>query len=313
MKKILKYLFSITISVLLLYFLLSKINLQEIIKVFSQTNIFYLIIGGVLYLLMMIFRSLRFRTLLNNKLKATELLPIVLFQSFLSNILPFRVGELSYVILLKKKKYNISKGLSSLLIARIFDFGVLISILIISILLSKNLPSKDIFNNMIPILFIALSIIVIAIICMIFLHDFILKIMQNLLKKLPKIKLLDKFNEFIISFKNYKSKRMLLKTLYYAIVIYFFGIISNYYFIKSLGFELPLNILIITITFSVLSSVLPINGFASLGTMEGIWVIILGYFNYGVQTAILISFSLHIILLLFSVLFGVIGWMKLEK
>ena len=89
--------------------------------------------------------------------------------------------------------------------------------------------------------------------------------------------------------------------------------VLHYYFVIAIGYYLPLNILIIASTFSILSTVLPINGLGSFGTMEGVWVLILGYFAYSVNDSVLLSLSLHIILLLSSSVLGLVSWIKLKQ
>ena len=311
MKKITRFLISLIISVLLLYLLLNQINTNDVWQILKQADINYLLIAMFFYVIMMAFRSIRFEILLKKKIKFNKLLPIVFVHSFLTNIIPFRMGELSYIYLLKKvKKQSYSKGLSSLLIARIFEFGVMIIVLIIAIIFSNNLPNQHGFQNIIPFLFIALILCVITILSMIFFHDLILNLLENSLKKFPKF-IKEKLNDFMTSFKSYKSRKILFLTLIYSILTYLTGVIFTYYIILALNFSLPINVLIITITFSILSSVLPINGIAGLGTVEGIWALVLGYFGYSLESAVLLSLSLHIIQLIFTSVLGLIGWLKL--
>ena len=121
----------------------------------------------------------------------------------------------------------------------------------------------------------------------------------------------DKLNKFLVSFKAYKSKKILLKTFVLSFLTYVSGVIFTYYIVLALNYAIPLNILLITITFSILSSILPINSVAGFGTVEGVWALILGYFGYTLESAILLSFSLHIIQLIFSGALGLLGWLLL--
>ena len=215
-------------------------------------------------------------------------------------------------MLKKNNKQSVSRGLSSLIIARVFDFIILISIMILFVVISKDLPNKEIFDGLIPYLVMLLVLIILGLFSLIFLHDFSLNIAKKITKFLPLI-FADPLHKFIKSFKMYKSVSTLLITLVYALLIYFCGMIANYYFVIAIGYYLPLNILIIASTFSILSTVLPINGLGSFGTMEGVWVLILGYFAYSVNDSVLLSLSLHIILLLSSSVLGLVSWIKLKQ
>jgi uncharacterized protein (TIRG00374 family) len=126
-------------------------------------------------------------------------------------------------------------------------------------------------------------------------------------------KIKNKINALLISFKEFKSKKLIFLTLVFSILIYLSAVISTFLVMLSLGYNLPITVLIITLSFSILSSLLPINAFAGLGTIESIWVIVLSYFNYSIETAILLSFSVHIIQLTFSSIFGFFGWLKIGK
>jgi glycosyltransferase 2 family protein len=308
MKKVLKYSISIIITIIVFYLISTQITLTDVINVLKKTNPLLLFLGFLFYIVMMVFRTIRFDMLLNNKINFKTLFSIVMLHSFFNNILPVRTGEFSYVYYLKKKKIPVKKGLSSLLIARVFDFIVLITVMIVFIIFSNNLPNKEIFSKLIPWLLLSLFLIISLAFSLIFMHKYIIKFLKRFEKITPKF-IHDKIEQFILSFSNYKSKKVLILTFFYGLLIYLLGTISNYFSIVSLGFYLPLNILIIAITFSVLSSVLPINGIASFGTMEAVWVLILGYFGYSTKESLLLSFSLHIILILFSTISGLIGYL----
>jgi glycosyltransferase 2 family protein len=313
MKKKINIIISTVITIILLYFLLSQIKINDVIQIFQNSNFYYLALGFFFYILMGIVRTFRFKLLLKNKLSFFDILPITYVHSLLNSILPVRTGEFSYVYMLKKNnKQSVSRGLSSLIIARVFDFIILISIMILFVVISKDLPNKEIFDGLIPYLVMLLVLIILGLFSLIFLHDFSLNIAKKITKFLPLI-FADPLHKFIKSFKMYKSVSTLLITLVYALLIYFCGMIANYYFVIAIGYYLPLNILIIASTFSILSTVLPINGLGSFGTMEGVWVLILGYFAYSVNDSVLLSLSLHIILLLSSSVLGLVSWIKLKQ
>ena len=313
MKKKINIIISTVITIILLYFLLSQIKINNVIQIFQNSNFYYLALGFFFYILMGIVRTFRFKLLLKNKLSFFDILPITYVHSLLNSILPVRTGEFSYVYMLKKNnKQSVSRGLSSLIIARVFDFIILISIMILLVVISKDLQNKEIFDGLIPYLVMLLVLIILGLFSLIFLHDFSLNIAKKITKFLPLI-FADPLHKFIKSFKMYKSVSTLLITLVYALLIYFCGMIANYYFVIAIGYYLPLNILIIASTFSILSTVLPINGLGSFGTMEGVWVLILGYFAYSVNDSVLLSLSLHIILLLSSSVLGLVSWIKLKQ
>lgn len=306
MKKITKFILSITITLVLGYFLLSKVNFSQIVEVLLKVNLFYYFLAAFFYIVLIIFRTLRIKTMLN--LKFSDLFNLLMFTSFLNNVLPFKLGELSYTYLLKKKnKQSYKKGFSSLIVARVFDFIVHIGFLIFGIIISTNLPNKSDFELLIPFLIVSLFILATVVFIMIFLPDFTVKLFSKLFNFLPKF---NQLKQFIKSFKNYKSS--LLSTFFYSIAIYFSRGILNYFLIISLGFSLPLDVIIVVITFSVLSSFLPINGIANFGTRETVWTVILIYYGFTLESAVLLSFGTHILQLFYVSLIGFYSWLKIS-
>ena len=81
-----------------------------------------------LFLLLNIFRALRFRILLNRKeLPLGILFPITLCHNFFVRTLPLMVGEFSYIALLRRHlKIPVSEGIRSLFEARLFDLQFVI-------------------------------------------------------------------------------------------------------------------------------------------------------------------------------------------
>ena len=309
MKKLTKFLISIILTIILLYLILTQVKVNDVTTTIKNANFKFLGLSVIFYIIMMVLRALRFEVLLKKRIAFNKLLPIVFVHSLLTNIIPFRVGDLSYVVMLKKiKKQSYSKGLSSLLIARVFEFCVMIFILILAIIYSKDLPNLG-FQNIIPLMIVVLVLLVLMIFSMIFLHDFLVRIFDRFLVLFPMLKL--KLNKFLVSFKAYRSRKVLIQTFVLSVLTYISGVIFTYYIVIALNYAIPLNILLITITFSILSSILPINSVAGFGTVEGVWALILGYFGYTIESAILLSFSLHIIQLLFSGALGLLGWLLL--
>ena len=96
-KDIIKWGIAIIISVVLVYILLAETDVNKIIETIRNVNLFYLGLFLLFYFLLMVLRSIRFKKVLGNKLSLNQLLPIVLFQNLLLNIIPFRIGVLSYI------------------------------------------------------------------------------------------------------------------------------------------------------------------------------------------------------------------------
>ncbi len=300
MKKFFKILISAVITVVLLYFLLAQFDIKKLIDVLSKANLIFLFGAFLLYLSLIFIRTLRFRILLKKSLSFLEMFPIICKHTFFKVILPFKIGELSFVYMLRKKKHSIGKSLSSLIVARIFDFFIMTFVFIMMIIFSYNIDT-NLFSNIIPYALLLSVALVFALLIMLFFPDFIIKILNKVnLKKLSHL---------VSPFKEIRSRSILTKTFFMSTLHYIVSMVSTYLIMLSVGFNLPLNIFVITITLSTLSGFLPINGIAGLGTVEAVIALVLSSFGYSTAESIILGFSIHIIQIFFVVAVGAIGWL----
>ena len=105
-------------------------------------------LGALLaYLALNLFRALRFRVLLDKHDTPWRLLlPITLYHNFLVRALPFKLGELSYIALLRSRlNYSMEEGLSSLFGARILELLIIILVFASGVLTSAEAlaPQRD--------------------------------------------------------------------------------------------------------------------------------------------------------------------------
>ena len=298
MKKFFKFMISFIISIVLLYFLLKEFNINELVSALEKTNLFLVLGSFLLYIILILIRTLRFRTLLKKSLPLRELFPIVCKHTFLKVIVPFKIGELSFIYFLKKKNHGVGKSFSSLIVARIFDFSIIIGVFVLVIVFSANNIKE--LSNLVPYSIMVFLILIVSLLFLLISPDFLIK----LFKKIKP----NKINKLISPFKELKSKHIMTKTLIFSLSHYVVSILSTYLILYATGFSLPVNIFIITITLSTLSGFLPVNGIAGLGTVETVIALVLSYFGYSATESIILGFSIHIIQILFVVLVGIIGW-----
>jgi uncharacterized protein (TIRG00374 family) len=318
MKKYINLFLSILITVLILGFLFTKANPFEAIDIVKNARIDYFLYGLAAYILLLIVKALRFKILLH-EVKFTSLLPITFFYNFANNTLPMKLGELSFPYLIKKTaKRNFAHGFSSLIISRIFDFFTILITFVVAIIVSTSLPANYDLKFLMPIL-VAIILLIIVLIGILIFDNRLLLLFLKWLEKIPvwNSPRLIKFREFvsslISSFSEFKSKRKILLVFLTSLISLVLAITSTIFFVYSLGYLLPVNILIITICFSMASSVIPISGIAGLGTIEGFWVLILTYLGYNSKDAIILAFSLHLMQIAIGAVLGLVGWVFVLK
>ena len=106
-----------------------------------------------------------------------------------------------------------------------------------------------------------------------------------------------------------KSKKVLLKMLLYSLCIWFFAFLLSF-IVAKIFLKLPLGIVIIASCFVILTYLLPIQGLLGFGTSEGAWVLVLLYFSFNRDGAIVSGFVLHILTLIFSIILGFYGFIS---
>lgn len=301
----------IIISIFLVGILLTQINVSDIITTISSISPVYLISGFILYGASYFFRALRFRILLSKKINIKDLFIIVSAHNLVNNILPARTGELSYIYLIKRKDISAGEGISSLIIARIFDFIAISFLFFISIFFIKELPGL-----VSTILFFVGALLIIVVLSLILLvHygnkfiNFIEKIIQKLnLGKFKIIKLLfKKMEEAIKHFGAIKSKKITIFTFLISLFIWLPLCSMAWVLLEGMGIHLDIPAVVIGMTFTFFSVLFPVQGIASFGTLEGAWVI--AFISLGVEKEVAIAsgFSFHIIHIIYFFIFGVIG------
>ena len=119
------------LAIIITYFLLKEIDIQQIPQTLSRLSIKALLIGFTCYCLLVLAKASRFRALLNLDSSVHQIFPILALHTFWGNILPMRTGDVSYVYLMQRRqKVDATQGIASLLVASLIDLILLIGLVI---------------------------------------------------------------------------------------------------------------------------------------------------------------------------------------
>lgn len=129
------YFFKAALTLIILIILFYKINLYEVISIFSSANIIFLAISMFFVLLLYLIRTYRWEILLNSigvHRSFVDLFKVLMIGTFYGLFTPGKVGELGRAYHLAEKK---SATISTILVEKLIDIVVLIvaSILTINI------------------------------------------------------------------------------------------------------------------------------------------------------------------------------------
>lgn len=316
--KIIHICISFIIGILIVWFLLSKIDLNDIPKAIASVPFYGLVIAFCLYSASVFFKALRFKTILRSDIGFWQISMIVSLYMFFANFLPMRAGELSYMYLLKRKANTSgTKSFASLITSAIADM-IIVFIAMVFVLwrlryeimnryyeisasdLLSSLLHK-ILNSKILIIIVALTLAFVLITILFKLENHKQTIIRYL--SFVRSKVIEIFKE--LSYVSFDVRLLGIIILSILIISLRFG--TQWVIVRSMNLEINIWQFLFALLFGVLFSLLPIHGPAGFGTVEAPYVLALTYLNVPNRDAIISGFSLHIIIMLFCIVLGAFG------
>src|SRR5262249_24492078 len=142
MKRWQSLLLGIIVSIALLAYALNGVDLNRLSGVLVSGNYLYLIPVLGITLLSMLFRSLRWRTLLNDRIPFWHSVNILNASSLFNTILPLRLGEVVRAFMLTRLEPPIAlfTGLSSVVVERLMDLFAVVVFVVIAVLIAPVDP-----------------------------------------------------------------------------------------------------------------------------------------------------------------------------
>jgi uncharacterized protein (TIRG00374 family) len=247
-----------------------------------------------------------------NKLGFRRMFSIVCIHNFFNNLIPARVGELSYIYLVKNEKNSSAeRGIAALTLSRATDMFAILLVSLAVLLLFK--PAIKIGE--VPYYAVIISILLIFLISF-FIFYFRKKVIQLVkaiidLTKIKKIRFvllsLEKIKGSLQHFGVIKSKEVALTSIIYSILTMFSHYFFFYVILVGLGLEISFIEVVIGSIIILIAVILPVQGLAGFGTYEGAWTIALLYLGFPLEISIASSFVIHIIQLAYLIITAVPG------
>ena len=311
---------SIFITVGILFVLLLQISLKDLYALLRTIDPLWTVLGSIAYLLATFFRALRFKWLLYSKgIPFSDLFRITAFYHLSLMVLPSKLGELSYPYLLKKiSAMNITEGLASLIVSRIYDFFI-----ILMILLFVSIGFEGLFevNPFLITLLVAL-LIGFIIFALSYMSSF-LRWSSNVLGRVSNrtgsrnIRLVlwmqEKMSEMAEDFYAIKARKTYFPVSVTSLASWVMIFCAFYAYMKGFGVDIPLTKIILGSTVSVIANALPISGIGNWGTLEAGWAA--GFLMVGLskEKAIATGFGVHIIIFIVCALISFFCWVTFKR
>ena len=309
-------------GIFLLYYLLNQVEIGDIKKAFVNIYKPSLIIGLVFMFSVDFFRAYRTKILIGSpRVGIGDMFLVSLVRNAFNMVLPARTGELSYVYVLKRKfKFPVEIGVSTLMIALIFDLVIVFSMIVISIIIVGINRYAISSTNVI---LIAAGLLIAALLILFYLSKFIrlfINIFDRVLSKyrIGKSKVIQYiYKKLVDTNKNIEliQKRKIYIKVYLASIPIRVLKFTSYYFLihavlKPMGFEfsdLSFWVIFLAAMAAEFSAVMPTHALAGFGTYEGAFVLAFVMLGFSKEISIIVGFSYHIINLIFTVVMGLLA------
>lgn len=315
-KKRITKLLSLGFGILLISWLLSQLDISASIKIIRELPISLLIVGFLCYALGFYLRAIRFRLLLPPEKSVKHLFPIVLVHYTALNIIPARLGELSYIYLLKKVN-DVSTGcsVSNLLIARVFDQ------ITISLLFLVSWPFMDLSSQWMKTLslfvsgfLILMTILLMGILaykekCIAWIKILVTKFGWANTTIIRRI--IHEMEEVVIALRAIQVKKNAATVLGISVLIWMSIWGSNYALLQAFQVDFTYVQVIFSSTCIILLRVLPLQVVSGLGIHETTWVFIALALGISKDIAITAAFGSHILSIIYLLIFGTYGVLRL--
>ena len=320
-KRLIKLIFTSGIALVAVYLLLSSIELRRIPQALGSIPIQTIIIGFLIYTFFVLMKTIRFRSILNLNLPLRRFFPIIALHTFWTNILPMRTGDISYIYLLKsREKVSGTKSVASLMVVSVLDILLQLTLIVgIAWYFKPRLDSKISYISFLLIPFLGiltlLSIVSISLIfpkrCVSVTKRISLtfqRLSPPLLKGAGGISWIgDKLAQIVHELTDISFNMRLLGIFAYSVVILGVRFGIQCYLVKAMGLNLGILEILFALAFTAFCNMFPIQSIASIGTIELPWAWALISLGASKDAAIASGFSLHIIIIMYSVALGLYG------
>lgn len=309
---------SLGFGLLLVSWLLSQLDWSETVAILRNVPISLLVLGLFCYALSFYLRSLRFRWLLPGDKQRNHLFPIVLVHYTALNIIPARLGELSYIYLLNKvNQMPIEYSLSSLLLARVFDqLAIALLFLLSSGFVAITSPWLQtvrlcVSGFLLGTVVIILLLFVYKDLCLIWLKHLLRRMHWDHIRIVQRI--VQKLDEIVTALHHIHLLRQGASLLVISVGIWLSIFSVNYCLLRA--FQMPLTYIEImfTSTCIILLSVLPLQMLGGLGVYETTLVFLAEALGAPRNIVITAAFSSHVLASIYLCLFGIYGFWTLQS
>ncbi|MCD6505298.1 flippase-like domain-containing protein [Candidatus Poribacteria bacterium] len=289
-------------------FLVSKVQFGEIARAFRSLSLTTAFFGLLIYLTLNMVKAIRFSLLLKREISPARLFPVMLLYSFWSNLLPMRAGDLSYLYMVKAGNgIKLTRGLSSLLIGSVVDASLnLMLLLALGFYFVGELEEAASLATLfiIPLGFVLFLLGSLGLLWVkgaklaMWFRD----------RRWPSRMVFDRIADLLEEIGRFRSREILLGIAPISSVALGIRLFLQCYLVDGMKFNFGWLKVIFALSFTGFLNLIPIQSIAGLGTVEAPWSWALVSLGEESGRAIASGFSLHGIIIGYSLICGGLGF-----
>jgi uncharacterized membrane protein YbhN (UPF0104 family) len=311
---------SAIVSVVMIWILFSQIDFTELTSAFARIFLPALVVYAAVALVAAWLRACRYRWLLRPQpIGWGDILLVTFIRNSLIDLLPARIGSLSYIYVLNKRLgFRFETATSSFIVAFVLDFLTLGPFLFVS-LLAVGLGANAVSTPLLLIISAAFFLLVGFVYWKIMpISRLFLAVFQKLLrfagmsKKKAARTAVEKVELTIQSLAAIQERGNTIAIFILSLLIRLAKYVSIfalfYAFLRSFGYSLHnLNfwMFILGLSGAELTSALPVKGLAGFGTWESAWALTFRLLAFDPKLAIISGLGVHFITNLFEYSLGI--------
>lgn len=298
------------VGMVLLGFVLLQVDWAQFGILWQSFPLEWAFLTWIVYTLLNVFRALRYRVLLGEPTApARELFFIGVYHNFLVRLLPFKLGEATYVILLKQRlHYSYGQGVSSLVGSRLFELLFIVTVLVAVVVGGGNLVGAD-----------SSILLLVSFFCVLVGGAFfywggrILRAMVWHLSSFLPFRLVQKAESFAEELDLLREPKRFWGGVAWSMGTYSASFMTNFILLWGLGIEItPINA-IIAVSIGMFATAFPFN-VSGFGAVELGWAFALTTLaSYSLSEATTIGLFLNTFQVLCASILGLVGWLYLNK
>jgi glycosyltransferase 2 family protein len=304
------YIITGLLSALLLAYLLVNLDWEILTTAFSDIRWGWLVVALAAYLVNICLRALRFSNLIyTRKTRWLEIVPVAALHNILMYLLPAKTGDVTYIFLAKNRlDVSIPEGTATLLAARFYDFSVVAFFLALLLPFVRDEMPDWIYQS--SILFCALVLIAASVVFAFLRFGKPVNLARQVgdTPKGFKAKLLFTLHKFIDGLREIQAHGAHIRTALLTAGIWGCVYLNFYSAAQSMGLPISFYHVVIISIVMIPLTLLPLQGFANIGTHEVGWASVLVAFNYPYETALAIAAGSHFVLLISVLISGTLAF-----